>query len=220
VILPYLKARGIGALEGMVVSHSDVDHSGGALDLLGELPVAWVASSLWEDHPIRKAAGRHVRCSAGQAWRWDGVLFEMLQPTLASYDDPTLKPNARGCTLRITAAGGTVLLAADIEAAQEAQLVLAARGKLRADVLLAPHHGSGTSSTPDFLAAVSPRLALFQVGYRNRYRHPKKEVYERYKALGIERIRTDEAGAVMMDSADGLQPRRYRREHARYWHGR
>lgn len=220
VILPYLKARGIGKLEGMVVSHSDVDHSGGALDLQGELRIGWVASSLWEDHPIRKAAGSHVRCSAGQAWRWDGVLFEMLQPTLASYADASLKPNARGCTLRITAAGGALLLAADIEAAQEAQLVQNARGKLRADVLLAPHHGSGTSSTPDFLAAVGPRLALFQVGYRNRYRHPKKEVYERYGALGIERIRTDEAGAVLMDSGDGFLPRWYRREHARYWHGR
>lgn len=220
VILPYLKARGIATLDMMIVSHSDVDHAGGALDLLSEISAAWVASSLWDDHPIRKAARRHVRCAAGQSWRWDGVLFEMLQPALASYADPTLKPNARGCTLRITAAGGSLLLAADIEAAQEAQLVLHARAKLRADVLLAPHHGSGTSSTPEFLAAVAPRLALFQVGYRNRYKHPKKEVYDRYGALGIERIRTDEAGAVTIRTEDGLRARSFRQEHARYWYGR
>jgi len=220
VILPYLKARGIGAVDGIVVSHSDVDHAGGALALLQELRVGWVSSSLWLDHPIVQAAGAHRRCAAGQEWTWDGVRFEMLHPAPASYDDMTLKPNGRGCTLRITAHGRSLLLAADIEAAQEAQLVAHVPGKLRADVLLAPHHGSGTSSTSPFLAAVRPDLALFQVGYRNRYRHPKAQVYERYKALGIARLRSDEEGAVMLDSADGFAPRRYRREHARYWYGR
>ena len=92
--------------------------------------------------------------------------------------------------------------------------------RLGARVLLAPHHGSGTSSTTAFLAAVRPQLALFQVGYRNRYRHPKQSVLERYQALGIAQLRTDETGAFVLDSADGLQPRAYRSEHARYWHGR
>ncbi|MFL6659066.1 MAG: DNA internalization-related competence protein ComEC/Rec2, partial [Massilia sp.] len=190
VILPYLKARGIASLDGMIITHSDADHSGGALAVLGEVDVGWVSSSLWLDHPIVRAAPRHVRCTGGQTWTWDGVLFEMLHPTLASYDDKTLKPNARGCTLRITAAGHAILLAADIEAAQEAQLVANTPALLRAEVLLAPHHGSGTSSTPAFLNAVHPDLALFQVGYRNRYHHPKPEVYERYRVLGITRLRT------------------------------
>jgi competence protein ComEC len=113
-----------------------------------------------------------------------------------------------------------MLLAADIEAAQEAQLVLGARDKLRADVLLAPHHGSGTSSTPAFLLAVQPSVGIFQVGYRNRYHHPKKEVYERYGDMGIRRLRTDESGAVMLDFADAVAVREYRQEHARYWYGR
>ncbi|HEY0065634.1 MAG TPA: DNA internalization-related competence protein ComEC/Rec2 [Telluria sp.] len=220
VILPYLKGRGIGRLDGMIVSHSDVDHAGGALDILRAVPVSWVATSLWADHPVVVLAPRHVRCVAGQAWHWDGVDFAMLQPSLASYEDKALKPNARGCTLRISAAGASLLLAADIEAAQEAQLVQHARAALRADVLVAPHHGSGTSSTAGFLLAVQPRVALFQVGYRNRYRHPKAEVYARYGALGITRIRSDEAGAVVFDSADGLVPRAYRNERARYWYGR
>jgi competence protein ComEC len=220
VILPYLKARGIGTLDAMVVSHSDVDHAGGALAVLDTMPVGWVTSSLWDEHPIVAASRRHIRCVAGQSWQWDGVMFDMLQPSLASYANPELKPNARGCTLRIRTAGGTILLAADIEAAQEAALVLGARAQLGADVLLAPHHGSGTSSTPEFLRAVHPRLAVFQVGYRNRYRHPKREVYERYGTLGIERIRTDESGAVLLDSASGFTPLRYRQEHARYWYDR
>lgn len=220
VILPYLKARGIDALDAMVVTHSDVDHAGGALAILDEVKVGWVASSLWAEHPIVHAAPLHFRCVGGQAWRWDGVLFEMLQPTLASYNDASLKPNARGCTLRITAGARAILLAADIEAEQEAQLVLHQGAALRADILLAPHHGSGTSSTVAFLNAVKPQLALFQVGYRNRYKHPKPEVYERYGSLGIERLRTDESGAIELDSADGFTARPYRSEHARYWYGR
>jgi competence protein ComEC len=220
VIVPYLKARGIAALDGMIVTHSDTDHAGGALTIMQSMPVAWVASSLWSTHPIVRAARTHIRCVAGQRWRWDGVDFEMLHPTRASYADPTLKSNARGCTLRVSTHGRAMLLAADIEAAQEAQLVLGAREKLRADVLLAPHHGSGTSSTPGFLLAVRPSVAVFQVGYRNRYHHPKAQVYQRYAEMGIQRFRTDEAGAVTLAFGDTLDVRAYRVDHARYWYGR
>jgi competence protein ComEC len=220
VIGPYLKARGIGGLDGMIVTHSDLDHAGGALALLESVHIDWIASSLWPSHPIVRAARVHTRCVAGQRWRWDGVEFEMLHPSAASYDNPWLKSNARGCTLRIEGHGHAMLLAADIEAAQEAELVSTSAGKLRADVLLAPHHGSGTSSTPAFLLAVRPTIGIFQVGYRNRYRHPKREIYERYGTLGVRRLRTDESGAVMLDFGDAIDVHEYRREHARYWYGR
>jgi competence protein ComEC len=220
VIGPYLKARGIDALDGMIITHSDADHAGGALAVMQAVKVVWVVSSLWESHPIVRAAASHSRCMAGQRWNWDGVQFDMLQPTLASYDNSALKPNARGCTLRISAGGHSMLLAADIEAAQEAQLVLGAADKLRADVLLAPHHGSGTSSTPAFLQAVRPSLGVFQVGYRNRYHHPKPEIFERYREMGIGRLRTDEAGAIMLHFGAQVDAFGYRARHARYWHGR
>ena len=220
VIGPYLKARGIASLDGMVVSHSDADHAGGALAVMQAVKVGWVASSLWSTHPIVRAGRANTRCVAGQRWSWDGVEFEMLHPTLASYDNPALKPNARGCTLHIRARGHAILLAADIEAAQEAQLVLGSASKLPADVLLAPHHGSGTSSTPGFLAAVHPALGVFQVGYRNRYHHPKAEVFERYREMGIGRMRTDESGAILMHFGAQVQASGYRTEHPRYWYGR
>lgn len=220
VIGPYLKARGIGRLDGMVITHSDADHAGGAMAVMEAVKVDWVASSLWPAHPIVRAARSHTRCAAGQRWSWDGVQFEMLQPTLASYDNPALKPNARGCTLRVSAGGRAMLLAADIEAAQEAQLVLASAGLLRADVLLAPHHGSGTSSTPGFLHAVRPGLGIFQVGYRNRYRHPKAEVYERYREMGIVRMRTDDSGAILLNFGARVEAASYRGQHPRYWYGR
>jgi competence protein ComEC len=220
VILPYLRMRGIAALDGVVISHSDTDHTGGALALLEGVDAGWLASSLPVDHAIVRAARHHVRCAAGQHWEWDGIVFDMLHPTPGSYDDADLKTNARSCTLRISNGRRTLLLAGDVEAAQESALLERARDRLRADVLLAPHHGSGTSSTPAFLQAVRPEAAIFQVGYRNRYHHPKAEVYERYGALGIRRLRTDEAGALMLDFGTSVDWRRYRDTHARYWYGR
>ena len=218
VILPYLRARGIKHLDTLVVSHSDVDHVGGALTLLEALAVDRVSSSLGEGHRVVRAARQHTRCVAGQRWEWDGVVFEMLQPAPASYADLQLKANARSCTLRISAQGRAVLLAGDIEAMQEAALVGQDPDKLRADVLLAPHHGSGTSSTPAFLAAVGPSIGVFQVGYRNRYRHPKQEVFERYGELHIRRLRTDESGAISFAFGPGIGTQEYRPEHARYWY--
>jgi competence protein ComEC len=220
VILPYLHARGIARLDGMVVSHSDVDHAGGALSVLDGVAVGWVLSSLRHEHPVAQAARQHVSCAAGQGWSWDGVRFEVLHPLPASYADSTLKPNARTCALKISANGKSMLLAGDIEAAQEAQLLERGAGRLQADVLLAPHHGSGTSSTPAFLAAVRPQAAVFQVGYRNRYQHPKKEVYERYGELHIQRLRTDQAGALTIDFGDTVQISGYRATRARYWSSR
>jgi len=220
VIVPYLKARGIDALDGMIITHSDSDHSGGALTVLQNMRVGWLLSSLWPGSAIVRAARVHAQCEAGQAWDWDGVHFEMLHPLADSYADPLLKPNARGCTLKVGANGKSMLLAADIEARQEAALLARARDALPADVLLAPHHGSGTSSTKDFLLAVHPSLALFQVGYRNRYHHPKAEVYQRYADLGIERLRTDESGALLLDFDPRITVDEYRRSHARYWYGR
>jgi competence protein ComEC len=217
VLLPYLRMRGIAELDGMVVSHSDTDHTGGALAVLGEAKVGWLASSLPPSHPVARAAQRHLHCAAGQRWDWDGVHFEMLHPTADSYADSGSKPNARSCTLRITNGRTAILLAGDIEAPQEAALISSRAEALRADVLLAPHHGSGTSSTQAFLQAVHPSVGVFQVGYRNRYKHPKKEVYERYGQLGIERLRTDELGALSLDFDASVETQAYRRQYARYW---
>ena len=217
VILPYLRARGIAALDAMVVSHADADHSGGALAILENIGISWTSTSLPGGHPIVRAAPRHTRCEAGQGWTWDGVRFEMLHPSAESYGHKGLKPNARSCVLRVSAGGKAMLLAGDIEAAQEAELLLRTPASLPADVLLAPHHGSGTSSTPPFLAAVRPGVAIFQVGYRNRYHHPQPAVFERYRSLGVDRLRTDESGALTLEFNGQLSVERYREANPRYW---
>jgi competence protein ComEC len=148
----------------------------------------------------------------------------MLHPTPQIYDSSRWKPNARSCTLKVSAGGVSMLLGGDIEAPQEAMLVDAMPHKLQATVLLAPPHGSGTSSTPDFLDAVAPKIAVFQVGYRNRYRHPKPQVEARYAERGIQRLRSDTDGAVRLDFDDGqggaVAVERYRDAHRRYWYGK
>jgi competence protein ComEC len=220
VILPYLRGRGIGRLDALVISHSDLDHIGGAEAVLQTVRVGQLISSLPDGHRLLGKTTKPARCSAGQAWHWDGVRFEMLAPDGASYANSRLKSNARSCVLRISAGGKAILLAGDIEAAQEAALLDLDADRLRADVLLAPHHGSGTSSSAAFLRAVAPTVGIFQVGHRNRYRHPQKLVYARYGAMGIERIRTDERGAVTLAFGASLEVATYRATHARYWYGR
>lgn len=219
VVLPYLKARGIFQVDGVIVSHNDNDHAGGAMSAFKELQVGWVASSLAASSQIVQAAPRHRPCAAGQQWDWDGVHFAMLHPAPESYGDARLKPNARSCTLKITRGDWSVLLAGDIEAAQEAQLVRLYGDGLKSTVLLAPHHGSGTSSTVGFLQAVQPELAIFQVGYRNRYHHPKPEVFDRYGELGIVRMRTDRDGAISLRFSATFEAAGFRRSDARYWYG-
>ena len=121
--------------------------------------------------------------------------------------------------LRIDAAGGSVLITGDIEKGAE-RLLLKRASRLAADVLIVPHHGSGTSSTAEFVQAVSPRHAVFTVGYRNRFGHPKKEVWDRYADMG-ERWRSDRDGAVIVDvGPTGVDVSAWRESNRRYWMGR
>lgn len=218
VLLPYLQARGIAHLDQLMVSHSDNDHSGGAISVLKNVKVDQVVSSLPVDHPIVAIAEKSSRCLAGQAWEWDGVQFEILHPVPVIYTSDKWKPNALSCTLKVSTKTHAILLTGDIEAVQEDQLVNRIPEKLAADVLLAPHHGSGTSSTAAFLQAVKPSLALFQVGYLNRYHHPKEAVLQRYLDFGIKPLRTDTSGAITLQFGSAISVSEYRKEHARYWY--
>ena len=220
VILPFLRASGIAQLDAMVVTHDDNDHAGGAASVLAGLPVAAFYSSLPQTHPAWLAAERYrLPCAAGQGWDWDGVRFEVLHPTAASYALERIKSNDRSCVLRIASAHGAVLLTGDIEVASERALLARGPEKLRADVLVVPHHSSRTSSTAEFIAAVQPRWAVLPVGYRNRFGHPKEDVVERYRASGAQMLRTDSAGAVLVRiDGDGIAVDGYRDLRKRYWY--
>lgn len=219
IIAPYLRAAGIKKLDGLIVSHDDNDHSGGAVSVLREVPVGWLASSLPASHPAVEQARRALPCYAGQRWEWDGVRFEMLHPALDSYRDEALKDNARGCVLKITSRFGAALLPADIEQDSERELLARAPDALRAAVLVAPHHGSRTSSTEEFVRGVSPEAVIFTVGYRNRFGHPRPDIVARYAALGSRLYRTDRSGAVEVrfDNPAGPTVRESRGLERRYW---
>lgn len=218
VIAPYLRAAGVRRLDALVLSHDDSDHTGGALSVLQALPVAWLLSTLPDMDPLPLVAEAATQCYAGQAWEWDGVRFEVLHPPRASYD-ARMRSNDRGCVLKVTAAGGTVLLPADVERRSE-QALLASGATLAADVLVAGHHGSRTSSTPAFVEAVSPRAVIFPVGYRNRFGHPHQDVVARFAERGAALYRTDRDGAVLVNVVAGraIEIGRYRALRQRYWH--
>lgn len=221
VILPYLRGEGVGRLDGLVVSHNDNDHSGGLLAVADALSPSWMLSSLPTD-AVPLHVRRHSPCQTGQRWQWDGVVFEMLYPDLTSMRQVDLQDNNRSCVLKISSRYGSVLLAGDIEKRAEASLLNAAEGRLAADVLLVPHHGSRTSSTPAFVTAVRPAIALYAVGYRNRFGHPKAEVIARYHTVGAQDYRSDRDGAILLDffEANGIVVHRWRQQSMRYWYAR
>jgi competence protein ComEC len=220
VIVPFLRATGIRRLDTLVISHDDADHTGGALSVLQALPVDNLLTSLPDLDPLLLLGPEEQRCMAGQAWAWDGVSFEMLYPDAATRDAEKLKDNERSCVLKITTAAGSVLIPADIERRGEQRLLSMAADKLSADVLIAPHQGSRTSSSQDFVNAVAPRLVIFPVGYRNPFRHPHPEVVARYAALGSAAARTDQGGAISVQLQAGKLPVviRHRDHYLRYWH--
>jgi competence protein ComEC len=211
VVVPALRGAGIGRLDLLVLSHEDSDHIGGALSVLEALEVEALASSLAVGHSLRGLLPAPRGCAASEAWQWDGVRFEFLNPPAAA----GTKRNDRSCVLRIATAGGAVLLTGDIERQGEKALL---SSDLKSDVLLVPHHGSRTSSTPEFVAAVAPRWAVVAAGYRNRFGHPHKEVLERYRAARAEVVRTDLDGAVGFSLSDsGISVVAERSRRGRYW---
>jgi competence protein ComEC len=217
VVLPYLRGEGVARIDALVVSHDDRDHSGGARSVVEGMPVSLLWSSLSDDHELRSQVTPNRTCAAEQRWEWDGVAFEFLHPADASADT---RANNRSCVLRIAAPGGRVLLAGDIERAAERQLLRRVPELLPADALLVPHHGSATSSSAEFVEKVAPRYAVFTVGYRNRFGHPREDVLERYRKAGSALLRTDTAGAIEMRlSRDALRVETQRERARRYWHG-
>ena len=217
ILVPALRSLGISQLDGLMLSHDDIDHIGGTSSVRQALPVAWVSSSLNADHSLLKMADRFQPCRDGQSWEWDGVRFDVLHPDQTATSDKT-HDNDQSCVLRISTGANSILLTGDIEKSSEARLLKLHTDKLTATLLVAPHHGSKSSSSKTFVATVAPQYVVFTAGYRNRFHHPHPDVWQRYGAQGAERLRSDEDGAILIDmNAQGLQVERYRKTHRHYW---
>ncbi|ALM82315.1 DNA internalization-related competence protein ComEC/Rec2 [Bordetella sp. N] len=183
----------------------------------------------------QRRLGNFRRCRAGQSWTADGVRFDFLHPVLrddvgdlaadkrgmaaaAHGGSHAGRSNDNGCVLRIQGRYHSALLPGDIGVDQEEALAATLGGS---DVVLAPHHGSATSSGDALVQAARATHLVVQAGYRNRFGHPADRVLRRWLRAGADIWRTDQDGAVLVDStADGLRLRALREERARYWHGR
>ena len=221
VLVPLLRSLQL-RLDLVVLSHRDIDHTGGAPAVLKMQPQAELLSSIEDDHELQ-ALRPTRRCAAGQRWRWDGVDFEVLSPLAQDYE-LDLKSNAMSCVLRISNGVQSALLAGDIEQAQEQRLVeqaqLAGASQLQSDLLLVPHHGSRFSSSAAFLDAVQPKFALVQAGYRNRFGHPAQSVLVHYQERGIRVIDSPHCGAVSWKSDQAQAISCQRNQAQRYWQHR
>jgi len=213
VVLPFLKSLAIDKLDVLLISHGDNDHIGGMNSILKEIPVDTVFSGAMNKTPQANAKP----CFAGQQWNWDGVRFEILHPLGAEYID---KGNDGSCVLRVSVGNRTILLTGDIEKKVEHKLVEKYSDKIRASILVAPHHGSNTSSTTAFIETVEPDWVLFPAGYVNRFKFPTEKVLSRYKAVGTQYLTTGESGAieVSFDKEQALSIGVYRLQNKRFWH--
>jgi competence protein ComEC len=204
VVAPYILGLGQRDVDRLLLSHGDSDHAGGVAavrrlvdvrDELGTLP--------------------SNACHEGQGWEWDGVRFDLLHPDAGTWSD-----NNRSCVLRVSASRFSALLAGDIERGAEARLLEAHAPALKADVLIAPHHGSKTSSTAEFVAAVSPKVVVFGAGWRSHYGHPRPEVVQRYEQAGARPLTTGVEGAVRIwteEPGGEIRTESWRRISSRFW---
>ncbi|MCA9911255.1 MAG: MBL fold metallo-hydrolase, partial [Anaerolineae bacterium] len=211
VVAPYLRHQGVSRIDALVISHADNDHAGGALSVLE----AFAPTQLFGGAGVQMPAIRF--CHSGIHWQWDNVDFMFLHP--ATLTEPLADDNNSSCVLRIEAAGHVALLPGDIEAASESHLAANMAGALAAQFLVAPHHGSETSSTPGWVSVVNPRFVVYAAGFRNRFGFPRPAVVKRWADAGAAASVTFETGAVSYRlGTEGAEPRAYRAQSRRYWH--
>lgn len=210
VLLPYLRSQGVTHLDRVVLSHRDRDHVGGFFSLAAALPIGEIFSSF----PV-EAGGE--ACVRGMRWQWESVDFAFLHPRREDIGR-VRDGNRISCVLRVTAAGKSLLLPGDVDVRTEAELLADDPAALAADLVLLPHHGSRSSSSPAFVAAVAAREALVSAGYRNPFGHPRPEVVERYRNHGARLWRTDRDGALSLQlGASGVRISAWRQLRQRYW---
>ncbi len=219
IVVPYMRWRGIGRIDLLVLSHLDSDHSGGAVSILKSLDVKAVWTSIDLATSWLAGVGPLQTCLAGgQTWIGNAHV-RLLHPTAFEYALPARNTNARSCVVEIRRDPWRVLLTGDLPAAQEAA-ILAREGGVHADLVSAPHHGSRSSSSEPFVRAVAPTWVVVQAGYRNRFGHPDAGVVQRYRRAGTEIVRTDHAGATQwrFSAAGDVTLHRLRLDAPRYWH--
>jgi len=206
IVLPALAAGGRRGLDRLIVSHSDNDHAGGAPAVVAAFP----GIDVLKGPDVDTLPGRP--CIAGDEWSWDGVRFEILHPRA----DFAARGNESSCVLKVEAGTTKMLVTGDIERRGEIALLDA---PLAADVVVVPHHGSATSSSAAFVAAVAARFAIVSAAHANRWGFPRPEVRERWERSGAVMVVTGDSGAVTVELRPaGVAISQRRDVRHRYWH--
>ncbi len=216
VLFPVLRSLGIQKLDMVVVSHGDNDHAGGLSGLQSNIEIKQLVSNnlnLNSSLPISL-------CTQLEAWKWDLVEFQFLQTGLEYASE-----NNNSCVLQLAFGAIRILLPGDIETEAENNLVRRYGEKLQSTVMLAPHHGSASSSSYALLKHAKPKYIVFSAGYKNSFNHPNEKVLARYGEFGSKALDTASSGMVSFEFnagnkmlANSAGPRLYREENFRYWH--
>jgi competence protein ComEC len=164
-----------------------MDHVGGSQSLIEQKTVNDIQSSI-------VSLSSSQTCSADQSWTWDGVDFLFLNPASGH----VASENNLSCVLKISTGDQSVLLTGDIEIEAEQHLVSRYPKQLASTILVAPHHGSNTSSSQVFIDAVDPDFVLFPVGYENRWHFPNEDVIRRYRQHGSQLLDNVSDGAILI----------------------
>ena len=211
VVIPTLRALGVNRLDRIIVSHFDSDHSGGLESLMAAFPSADVIAG-------SGGGNTHKPCKAGQHWRWESVYFTFLHGPQDENSSSTL--NDGSCVLLVNSGKHSVLLPGDIGSGVERDLAQRYQSLLKANVLIASHHGSNSSSGYPFLKMSEPDIGIFSAGYGNGFGHPHPEVVQRFEDLDIQALATFDTGMISFELAgSGIvqAPESYRCKHRHYW---
>jgi len=208
VVMPYLRHQGIITLDKVIISHSDNDHAGGLKNLQELINIDEIIAN---DNKL----GGERSCLQGESFEWQQLTFSMLSP-----DTKRGEENDDSCVIRISDGKFSVLLTGDISSNIERALLHNEKinSQLRADILVAPHHGSKTSSSPEFVKHVSPKVVVFSAGFLNRWKMPMKKVVERYQDNQVKVFNTAENGMVRLDiNNSGIHVKPYKQDIFPYW---
>jgi competence protein ComEC len=207
-VLPALSALGVRRIDALMISHGHADHSGGAGSVLARYP----GTPGWGGYGVEHERMRP--CRAGVSWTWDGVRFSTLHPAEGFRGGL----NDGSCVVLVEGPGGRALLTGDIEARGERAL-LGTHARLPADVVIAPHHGSRTSSAPALVASARPAWVVFSTNWNNRWGFPADVIVDRWQRAGALPLSTAKHGEILLrfDPGGPAPPVLRRRQECRAW---
>jgi competence protein ComEC len=204
-VSPYLWSRGFKRIDVVALTHAHQDHLGGLTAILENFKV----NELWLGREVDSRALSQLEAVArqrrtqikheirGETFAWDGVEGEFLWPEIGATEIAPSAKNNDSLDLRLKFGDRTLLFPGDAEKAVERSMLSENdEASFHADILKIGHHGSKNSTTPDFLSAVNPQIAIISSGEGNPYGHPRPEILDRLQTARVRTLRTDTNGAI------------------------